>query len=99
VQELRLIETKEQFQEHREVLEKLFGQLAVLMIYVQEVGAEAADTLPQSAVSEELRLELCRIYQMEGGRYFIESTQQEALLKIQLHEEQRKKERPPSSIS
>ena len=74
--ELREIENKEELQKAVPRLRKQFLKLANLLIeargYPQEEGAP-------TLASEELFIELARLYEMPGGRDLIESAEREAV--------------------
>ncbi len=80
VEELRQIETKEDLQKAVPSLRRRFNQIADLLIKIREVPHQ--ETGP-SLASEELFVELARLYEMPGGRELIESSQAQAALKLQ----------------
>ena len=80
VLELRAIETKEELQKAIPRLKKRFVKLADLLIDARAFPNEGA--LEPTAISEELFLELARLYEMPGGRELIESSQREAVRQL-----------------
>lgn len=77
---LRKIETKEDLQKANSRLRKRFSQIADLLIEAKKFSCP--ETEP-SIASDELFVELARIYEMPGGREGIERAQAEAVQKLQ----------------
>lgn len=89
IQELKKIRTKEQLMASTNKLKLLFDRLAETMIAAEtylhshpEVD-RAVLSGPNHELSDQLRGELNRIYQFDGGRQFIEQCEQKALLRLQ----------------
>lgn len=78
--ELKAIETKEDLQRTIPRLKKRFNKMADLVIEARSFSKE--DTKP-SLASEELFIELARLYEMPGGRELIETAQMDAVLRLQ----------------
>ena len=79
-QELRSIENKEDLQKALPRLRKRFNKLADILALAQNYSAE--DT-PPTLASEELFIELARIYEMPGGRVLVETAQAEAIKRLE----------------
>lgn len=77
--ELRAIETKEDLQKAIPRLKKRFNKIADLLIEVRSFSK--VETEPSQA-SEELFIELARLYEISGGRELIESAQTEAVHRL-----------------
>lgn len=77
--ELRTIETKEDLQKAIPRLKKRFNKIADLLIEAREFPKEEAEP---SFASEQLFAELARLYEMPGGRELIESSQMEAIHRL-----------------
>ncbi|HSX10813.1 MAG TPA: hypothetical protein VLF94_03750 [Chlamydiales bacterium] len=77
--ELRSIETKEELQRAVPRLKKRFNRLADLMIAVRSYSVEEPEPSPES---EQLFIELARLYEMAGGKELIESAQTDAVLRL-----------------
>ena len=77
--ELRSIETREELQRAVPRLKKRFNQIAELLIKARSLPKEGAEP---SFASEELFIELARLYEMPGGRELIESSQREAIARL-----------------
>lgn len=84
VKELRSIETKEELQKKLPSLRKRFNQIAELLIEAQKVPYQECEP---SAASEELFIELARLYEMPGGRELIETAQSQAVLRLYTNHE------------
>lgn len=78
--ELRSIETKEDLQRATVRLRKRYNKIADLLIEAKEYSCEREE---DSLASEELFLELARIYEMPGGREGIEFAQSQAVHRLQ----------------
>ena len=90
IQELRQIRTRQQLLSSSKKLQYLFNKLADIMIAAQEFRqkqkiTEKSPDLVNPEISAKLRLELVRIYKLEGGRQIIEKCQEQALCKLGLH--------------
>lgn len=77
--ELRVIETKEELQKAVPMLRKRFNKIADILIEAKSFQKEEREP---SFASEELFAELARLYEMPGGREFIENAQLEAVHKL-----------------
>lgn len=77
--ELRAIETKEELQKAVPRLKKRFNRLADLVVEARSFKQEASEP---TAASEELFIELARLYEMTGGRELIESAQADAVSRV-----------------
>lgn len=83
--ELRHIRTRDDLMERAPQLRDLFNQLAETMIRAQEYKKAHPEALLEERVhenhslSDQLRIELNRVLNMEGGREVIENNQEEAL--------------------
>lgn len=86
--ELRLIRTRDDLMERAPQLKDLFNQLADTMIRAHEYKQAHPDALLEEKMyenhqlSNQLRVELNRILNMEGGREVIEKNQMEALKRL-----------------
>ncbi len=78
-EELRGIETKEDFQRALPRLRKRFNRIADLLIELKRTPGSEQNP---SKASEELFRELARLYEMPGGREWIELAQSEAVQKL-----------------
>ena len=78
--ELRGIETKEELQKNLPRLKKRFNRISDLLVEVRKFPnpAQAEPTM----ASEELFVELARIYEIPGAREMIEKSQSEAILRL-----------------
>lgn len=77
--ELRVIETKEELQKAVPRLKKRFNRIADLILEARSLQGEEAEP---TAASEELFIELARLYEIAGGRELIESAQADAILRL-----------------
>lgn len=78
-EELRVIETKEELQKAVPTLRKRFNKIADILIEARGFQKEEAGP---SFASEQLFAELARLYEMPGGREWIENAQLEAVQKL-----------------
>lgn len=78
-EELRGIESKEELQAALPRLRKRFNQLAEILVEVKRYPCSEAG---ESEASEELFVELARIYEMPGGREVIEMAQNQAVQRL-----------------
>jgi hypothetical protein len=74
--ELRAVETKEDLQKAVPRLKKRFNKMADLLIAAREFSCEERES---SESSEELFIELARLYELAGGKELIESAQMDAI--------------------
>jgi len=90
--ELQKIRTRDQLAAAAPKLQKLFDQMADLMIAAQEHKQKnSKEELTEMAkidhdLSDSLRFELDRIYYIDGGRAIIEKAQERALSRIEAYE-------------
>lgn len=96
VLELQQVRTRDDLQPHASRLEKLFDELAFTMIEAQRFKeahphAEASAAFKRdSTASDQLRVELNRVLNLEGGREVIEKAQEAALNRLDAFEQTRK---------
>jgi hypothetical protein len=88
IQELQSIHTREQLLGASGALQRQFDRLTSIMIAAEEFGF-AHPELERGEfshhphdVSDQLRIELNRLYHLEGGRQIIEKCQENALLRL-----------------
>lgn len=79
-QELRSIENKEELQKALPRLRKRFNKLADILALARTYPGE---DMPPTLASEELFIELARIYEIPGGRTLVETAQAEAIKKLE----------------
>lgn len=90
VAELRQIQTRRDLIEAAPKLKQSFNRLAALMVAAREFQKTHPDheklelQEKDHALSEQLRAELNRLYEIEGGREIIEKYQEEALRRLSL---------------
>lgn len=82
--DLQKIHTKEELQKALPHLEKQFDKLVDLMIQARRFQQEHPEDVSfyEGVAGDALRLQLERVYGLEGGRDFIEQAQHEPLLKL-----------------
>ncbi len=78
--ELKRVESKEDLQKALPQLRKRYHKIADLLLKAKQFPPQES---PDSAASEELFVELARLYEMAGGRELIEMAQIEAEKKLQ----------------
>lgn len=78
-EELHAIENKEDLQKALPRLKKRFNKLADVLVEVRKYPKEEGNP---SFISEQLFIELARIYEMPGGRELVESSQKQAVRKL-----------------
>ena len=81
-EELQAIESKEDLQKALPELKKRFNKIADLLVDVKKFPKKGS--LEESFASEQLFIELARIYEMPGGRELVESSQRHAIHKLVL---------------
>jgi hypothetical protein len=92
IKELHQIHSREQLQASSVKLQKLFDNLTRVMIAAQELQQKnpKLDTIELSKedheLSDRLRFELNRLYNMEGGRAIIEKAQEKSLRRLEAFE-------------
>lgn len=88
--ELRQIHNRRELVEAAPKLKQSFNRLATLMIAAREFQKTHPDQEKlelqewDHELSDQLRAELNRLYQLDGGREIIEKTQEEALRRLSL---------------
>lgn len=104
VKELRAIHTQEELLDHQPRLKAHFNELVNLVIAARKYQVthhEECPLLPaeDDAASQDLFVELRRIYAIEGGKETIERAQKEALIRLDAFEKtlQKKNERRPKN--
>lgn len=85
--ELKKLKSRDQLMDASERLERCYEEIADLMLLVkmnvkQQKGVEFTDQDQQ--LNEKIRLELLRIYRIDGGREILEKCQKKALDKLQI---------------
>lgn len=89
VQELQSIHTRDHLLASTSKLKKLFDRLADIMIAAQEYANSHPELnkseliRPNHEISDQLRIELNRLYKLEGGCQIIEKCQENALQKLE----------------
>jgi len=78
-EELKRIECKEDLQKALPAIKKRFNKIADLLVAAREIEAPE---LEPSFASEQLFVELARLYEMPGGRDLIETAQSEAVCRL-----------------
>lgn len=78
-EELRTVHNRRELMEAAPKLKTLFRQLAELMAASQEFQEPLDLEKTDHDLSDELRLQMNRIYQMDGGRQIMEQSQQDAV--------------------
>ncbi len=81
VAELKKIETREDFEKSAKKLRKHFHRIADLLIKARGFP-EGGELPPEMALSDELFIELARIYEIAGGRAMVEKSQEEAVRRL-----------------
>lgn len=102
---LQTISSREELLDKEEVLKKKFESLVTLIVAASRVhevegqGDELDQGYPFRAASHQLKTQLQRIYELEGGREIIERSQHEALVRLDSEERfiQKRRERLPKS--
>lgn len=98
IQELQAIHTREQLLAASNRLQRLFDQLVNVMIAAEEFHALHGEqdkgelTQRNHDLSDQLRVELNRLYCLEGGRQMIEKCQENALHRLDACEKKRVKQ-------
>ncbi len=73
---LKLVQTKEDLQEAVPLLKRSYTKIAQILVRVKHSHSIEKEALP---ISEELFIELARLYEIPGFRKLIESAQEEGL--------------------
>ena len=79
-EELQSIENKEDLQKALPKIKKRFNKLADVLVDVKKFPKK--EDLESSFASEQLFIELARIYEMPGGRELVENSQKQAIRKL-----------------
>lgn len=80
IKELNSISSREDLIKKKIILKKYFDKLAVLMIEADKLaGSTNKDDDDFSSFSDELKSEMIRIYEIDGGQELIENYQKNAL--------------------
>ena len=88
IQELKKIHTRHELVRATPSLQKLFDRLVSVMVAAEEFRLSHQESIKGSEVrvnhdlSDQLRVELNRIYRLEGGRQIIEKCQERGLCRI-----------------
>lgn len=88
IQELQTIHTREQLLSSSGRLQRLFDNLVNVMMAAEEYCSghpelEKGELMPHNhELSDQLRIELNRLYRLEGGRQFIEKCEENALHRL-----------------
>lgn len=95
IQELSKIRNRRQLLTASPKLQRLFNQLTDVMIAAQEFRQKFPDAnkdiiFSNNELSDQLRLELNRIYKIEGGRQIIEKCQEQSLYRLDAYEKRMK---------
>jgi hypothetical protein len=86
--ELGEIDSREELEKALPLLKKRFDELVTLSIQARtyELRHGGEEDTEDSYLSSSLKVELCRIYSLEGGKELIEKAEREALLKLDAFE-------------
>lgn len=79
-EELRGIESKEDLERASSRLKKRFNKLADVLVEIRKFPKEVYEP---SIASEQLFLELARVYEIPGGKEIVEKSQAQAIRKLQ----------------
>ena len=99
IQDLRLIQAREDLAKLEPILKKRFEALVFIMIEAREFqinNPEAIFSEPSALdmdLNEELKQELERVWKVEGGREMIERAQREAMLRLDGFEKIKEKQK------
>lgn len=82
---LQKIRTKEQLIAALPQLQTQFSQLVEVMLAAENLKKHSKESTPEInyELSDKLRFEISRLYQIEGGRAWIEKSQEKALLRLE----------------
>ncbi len=97
IQELQAIHTREQLLHAAPKLQKQFDRLVTIMMAAEEFVAahpdlDKGDMQQNHELSDQLRIELNRLYRLEGGRQIIEKCQEKALNRLDAFEKKMAKQ-------
>ena len=76
------IETKDQLQKKISKIQNSYSRVADLMIQLRHLGKGAALESDPSECSDELFVELARLYEMPGCRRLLEAAQEDAIQRL-----------------
>lgn len=88
LQELKAIHTREELLATQGRLQRQFDRLVFIMISAEEFSFSHPEQGKEEAIrfnhdlSDQLRVELNRLYRLEGGRQIIEKCQEKALYRL-----------------
>jgi hypothetical protein len=105
IQELRVIHTREQLLAAYGRLQRQFDRLVIIMIAAEEFKHSHAEWEKEEFVrqnhdlSDQLRIELNRLYRLEGGRQIIEKCQEKALHRLDAFEKKLAKQNADKRLS
>jgi hypothetical protein len=98
IEELQAIHNREQLLAASGRLQKQFDRLVDIMIAAKEFSRSHPDLEKEESIqhelSDQLRIELNRLYQLEGGRQIIEKSQEKALHRLDAFEQKHAKQEP-----
>jgi hypothetical protein len=92
IQELQVIQTRQELLQVQSRLQKLFDNLVTIMTNGREFQEKYSKqeslelTKEDHEISEELRIQLQRIYYIDGGKEIIEKCQEQALQRLDAFE-------------
>lgn len=95
IQEFKSIHTRQDLIRSSMVLQKLFDRLVTVMIAAEEFSlskcekGDEFDLEINYELNDQLRIELSRLYRLEGGRQIIEKSQEKALYRLDAFEKKR----------
>jgi len=96
IQELKTIHTRGELSIASTTLQRQFDRLVSIMIAAEEFGFsnqevdKGGELRPNHELSDQLRVELNRLYHLEGGRQMIEKCQEKALYRLDAFERRKK---------
>lgn len=88
IQDLKSIRTREQLLAASSKLQRQFDRLVSIMIAAEEFGLSHPELAKEEVawlnhdLSDQLRVEINRLYRLEGGRQIIEKCQEKALYQL-----------------
>lgn len=105
VELLQTISSREELLDNEALLKKKFESLVTLMVAAARVHEmegqveEVEQGYPFRQASHQLKMQLQRIYELEGGREIIERSQHEALVRLDSEQRsfQKRRERLPTA--
>jgi len=99
IEELEMIQTREDLALHEQSLKKKFEKLVAIIIQARQYQIDYPEEalshqlLQESEISAKLMQEIQRVYQIEGGRESVERAQREPMLRLDGFEKIRKKQK------